>query len=55
MGSFNALAINKKLPTADKTTFGVKCEHFLIVGPFMMERGLTSQHQLLLGFGHALP
>lgn len=32
MGSFRALAINKKLPAADKTTFGVKCEQFLMVG-----------------------
>lgn len=32
MGSFRALAINKKLPAADKTTFGIKCEQFLIVG-----------------------
>lgn len=55
MGSFNALAINKKLPTADKTTFGVQREHFLIVGPFIVEGGLTFQHRRLLRFGRAVP
>lgn len=31
MGSFRALAINEKLPAADKTTFGVKREQFLLL------------------------
>lgn len=31
MGSFRALAINEKLPAADKTTIGVKREQFLLL------------------------
>lgn len=57
MGSFKALAINEKLPTADRTAFGVKCERFFfsVVGPLVTERGLTARHRLLLGFGGAVP